>query len=271
MILKTRAVEHLQFMASVPPERGGFSVEQNHILGMLPTAQKLLLSKKNSEPLHAAIGCEAPCGRHQRIAFSFVRQLGSSVPCVVFKSTESKLSPWLLEFTDRFDIVVQKLEDRLASIILNQTRRHTDQFFQMFQRIRLYRCQVKNFARIGSWLWFTTFNDDGTGVQRLGCLRMVLRWGLSVTVVIQEATCTAESIPVAGFKAQRVELQDVFRLVSDERAQTTFRLASVHHDCVRTKLRNNGEVLCGMDNGSFRHAADSGFFVNPTLHSVRRL
>ena len=76
MVLKTRVLEHLQIMASVPPEHGGFSHEQQRLLRILPTAQELLLFKAKCQPLHAAIGCEHPRSGDNRLKFSVSHQLG---------------------------------------------------------------------------------------------------------------------------------------------------------------------------------------------------
>ena len=169
--------------------------------------------------------------------------------------------------------VVARLQDRLSDIVLSHGRECNTRFFQMFQQIRLYASGLQNFARTGSWLWFTFVNDSGVEQKALGCLRLVLQWLHTVVVVMQFSNCEPDPSTTSGFKARRVDLVDSFRCIVNEKENATFRLASVHHDCVRSKSsRPDGRPLCGVrPDGVFRHQLHNFYFLNPTWHSVNRL
>ena len=148
-----------------------------------------------------------------------------------------------------------------------------------WERIRCNGSHLRNFADVGTFIWYSPKSlriGDVRGVC-LGRVVFIGRWrGHDAVVVIQRcdvtAASSAESGPNSSMRARRVILVDEFDAISDAECHDSFRCACVHHDCVRStaqlghcRIHTDQEGVLGV-----AHQDDRNFFLNPGWHSVNK-
>jgi hypothetical protein len=241
MLVGRRVDEMLRWLAVVSPTEGGFSMEQQALLKLLPVARGMIgIGDVQAARVPQVVECEQQSDVN--IKFFAAVDIASGRPIMIFdnlfavmRGRCSQTTPIqaVKELCSKLECVFLKFIDGTAGSGVITT----------WDRIRCNGSHLRNFADVGTFIWYTQPRSLQIGADRVLCMGRVVfvgRWrSHHAVVVIQRshvtAASSAESGPNSSLCARRVILVDEFDTIMDAESHASFRCACVHHDCVHSE------------------------------------